>query len=140
MCSLWRSSNIRTPRPVLVVRSPDLVQSNDKPCRCARPCISHQQIPICELPSAAAGRCTRRHCTMLSLMAPAFMLLVAGAAQLGALAFLALYIAAAGALYAVMYASFLQCRRAGVEFKPRHAVPDSVLRNDRQHPHAWVSM
>ncbi len=72
--------------------------------------------------SAAAGRCTRRHCTMLSLMAPAFMLLVAGAAQLGALAFLALYIAAAGALYAVMYASFLQCRRAGVDFKPRHAV------------------
>ena len=58
---------------------------------------------------------------MLSLMAPAFMLLVAGAAQLGALAFLALYVASAGALYAVMYASFLQCRRAGVEFKPRHA-------------------
>ena len=58
---------------------------------------------------------------MLSLMAPAFMLLVAGAAQLGGLAFLALYIACAGALYAVMYASFLHCRRQGVEFKPRCA-------------------
>ena len=76
---------------------------------------------------------------MLSLMAPAFMLLVAGAAQLGALAFLALYIAAAGALYAVMYASFLQCRRAGVEFKPRHAVSHFVLCHDRRCLPPWAS-
>ena len=60
-----------------------------------------------------AGRCSRRHCVMLSVMAPAFMLLVAGAAQLGVLAFLVLYVASAGLLYAIMNASLFRSHRLG---------------------------
>ncbi len=64
---------------------------------------------------------------MLSLMAPAFKLLVAGALQLGVFAFLALYVASAGLMYALMYASFLQSRRLGVGHMPRCSIAPGTL-------------
>ena len=79
----------------------------------------HKLLTLLPCLPASVGRCSRRHCAMLSLMAPAFMLLVAGALQLGVLAFLVLYIASASLMYALMYASFLQCRRLGVGYMPR---------------------
>ena len=60
------------------------------------------------------------------MLAPLFLLLVAGAPALGVLPFLALFILLAGLLYGTMYASFLHSCRLGIGFLPKCA-PATVL-------------
>ena len=50
---------------------------------------------------------------MLALLAPLFLLSVAGASALGALPFVVLTLFLSGLLYSLMYASFQRCLRQG---------------------------
>ena len=56
---------------------------------------------------------------VLALLAPLFLLLVAGAPALGVLPFLGLYAASAGLLYALMHANFVHNRGLGIGYLPK---------------------